>query len=42
MGGAFDVQVRHEGTYFTGERGVNPPNMKLNDALIESYVGLNS
>ncbi len=35
-GGAFDVQLRHEGTNITGERVVNRYTTQLNDALIES------
>ena len=35
-GGAFDVQLRLEGTNITGERVVNHPQTQLNDALIES------
>ncbi len=39
-GGAFDVQLRHEGTNIKGERVVNHPKTQLNDALIESYQAI--
>jgi len=35
-GGAFDVQLHHEGTNITGEKFVNHRRTQLNDALIES------
>jgi len=32
----------YEGTNITGEKVVNPANMQLNDALIDSYLRLTS
>ncbi len=38
-GGAFDVQLCHQGAHITGEKVVNRYKMQLNDALVTSYAG---